>query len=183
MDLTKIIRDLGWDPADPSIMVKTSEFVDAQEETPLPLSETNPPLVLFKEANSTNQTLRIHEEAIIASTPSKDEPEEMDDEMGRAKDSKPVNLFRPRSGHSVGPGRGGGGVIREQANESENKTKQPTAQEQEPMHLELDKPVNVEIISTKDGRVVEQKNDTVGPQEVKDFDAGGIKIEVEVVNK
>ena len=158
MDLTKIIRDLGWDPADPSIMVKTSEFVDAQDNLTLPLSETNPPLVLFKEANSTNQTLRIHEEAIIASTPSKDELEEKD----------------------PNPGRGGGGVIREQAKVSENKSREPTAQRQEPMRLELDKPVNVEIISTKDGRVVEQKNDTVGPQEVKDFDAGGIKIEVEV---
>ena len=51
------------------------------------------------------------------------------------------------------------------------------------MKLELNKPVKVEIISTKDGRVVEQKDDTVGPQEVKDFDAGGIKIEVEVVKK
>ena len=40
LDITKVVRDLGWDPADRSIKVRTSSFVDA-DGNELPLAETN----------------------------------------------------------------------------------------------------------------------------------------------
>ena len=40
LDITQTVRELGWDPSDPTITVRTSSFVDV-DGNKLSLSETN----------------------------------------------------------------------------------------------------------------------------------------------
>jgi len=58
LDITKVVRDLGWDPADRSITVRTASFVDV-DGNELPLAETNQPMIKYHAANSPTETLRI----------------------------------------------------------------------------------------------------------------------------
>jgi len=58
LDITKVVRDLGWDPADRSITIRTSSFVDV-DGNELPLAETNQPMIKYHATNSPTETLRI----------------------------------------------------------------------------------------------------------------------------
>jgi len=60
LDVTKIVQDRGWHCSEKIIRIRTSDFVDLAGNK-LPLEDCREPTVLYREANTGTETLRIHQ--------------------------------------------------------------------------------------------------------------------------